>query len=69
VWSRHNTSTAPELARGYAWLDTGTHDELLEAADFVRSILLVGCREEIAYTKGLIDADTLRTLAARWSPV
>jgi glucose-1-phosphate thymidylyltransferase len=60
-----------KLGRGYAWLDTGTHDALLEAAEFVRSIqhrqgLLVGCPEEIAYAKGFIGADTLRTLAARY---
>jgi glucose-1-phosphate thymidylyltransferase len=60
-----------KLGRGYAWLDTGTHDALLEAAEFVRTIqhrqgLVVGCPEEIAYTKGFISADTLRTLAARY---
>jgi glucose-1-phosphate thymidylyltransferase len=60
-----------KLGRGYAWLDTGTHDALLEASEFVRSIqhrqgLLVGCPEEIAYAKGFISADTLRTLAARY---
>jgi len=60
-----------KLGRGYAWLDTGTHDALLEAAEFVRSIqhrqgLLVGCPEEIAYAKGFISADKLRTLAARY---
>jgi glucose-1-phosphate thymidylyltransferase len=60
-----------KLGRGYAWLDTGTHDSLLEAAEFVRSIqhrqgLLVGCPEEIAYAKGFIGADALRTLAARY---
>jgi glucose-1-phosphate thymidylyltransferase len=60
-----------KLGRGYAWLDTGTHDALLEASEFVRTIqhrqgLLVGCPEEIAYAKGFIDADTLRTLAARY---
>src|SRR6266566_4245341 len=60
-----------KLGRGYAWLDTGTHDALLEAAEFVRSIqhrqgLLVGCPEEIAYAKGFITADDLRGLAARY---
>jgi glucose-1-phosphate thymidylyltransferase len=60
-----------KLGRGYAWLDTGTHDALLEASDFVRSIqhrqgLLVGCPEEIAYTKGFITADELCGLAARY---
>jgi glucose-1-phosphate thymidylyltransferase len=61
-----------KLGRGYAWLDTGTHDALLEASDFVRSIqhrqgLLVGCPEEIAYTKQFINADELRGLAARYN--
>ena len=60
-----------KLGRGYAWLDTGTHDALLEASDFVRSIqrrqgLLVGCPEEIAYLKGFITVDELRALAARY---
>ena len=58
-----------KLGRGYAWLDTGTHDELLEAAEFVRSIqhwqgLLVGCPEEVAYTKRFITGEELRGLAA-----
>ena len=58
-----------KLGRGYAWLDTGTHDTLLEAADFVRSIqhrqgLLVGCPEEIAYRMRFISAKQLRDLAA-----
>ena len=57
-----------KLGRGYAWLDTGTHDALLEASEFVRSIqhrqgLLVGCPEEIAYAKGFIGAHDLRRLA------
>src|SRR5215475_7260152 len=61
-----------KLGRGYAWLDTGSHDTLLEAAEFVRSIqhrqgLLVGCPEEIAYIKGFITRDELRGLAARYS--
>jgi glucose-1-phosphate thymidylyltransferase len=60
-----------KLGRGYAWLDTGTHDALLEAAQFVRSIqhrqgLIVGCPEEIAFTKGFITAANLRRLAAQY---
>ena len=60
-----------KLGRGYAWLDTGTHDALLEAAEFVRSIqhrqgLLVGCPEEVAYLKGFISAESLRALAAKY---
>jgi glucose-1-phosphate thymidylyltransferase len=60
-----------KLGRGYAWLDTGTHDALLEAAEFVRSIqhrqgLLVGCPEEVAYLKNFIGADELRMLADRY---
>jgi len=58
-----------KLGRGFAWLDTGTHDALLDAADFVRSIqhrqgLLVGCPEEIAYRMRFISAKQLRDLAA-----
>jgi glucose-1-phosphate thymidylyltransferase len=56
------------LGRGFAWLDTGTHESLLEAADFIRTIedrqnLKVGCPEEIAFLNGWIDADQLRELA------
>jgi glucose-1-phosphate thymidylyltransferase len=60
-----------KLGRGYAWLDTGTHDALLEAAEFVRTIqhrqgLLVGCPEEVAYIKKFITGDELRRLAANY---
>jgi glucose-1-phosphate thymidylyltransferase len=60
-----------KLGRGYAWLDTGTHDALLEAGEFVRSIqhrqgLLVGCPEEVAYSKGFIAAAELHVLAVRY---
>jgi len=60
-----------KLGRGYAWLDTGNHDALLDASEFVRSIqrrqgLLVGCPEEVAYMKGFITAAALRGLAARY---
>lgn len=56
------------LGRGVTWLDTGTHNGLLEAADFVSIIqrrqgLYISCIEEIAYRKGYITAEQLRTLA------
>ncbi len=55
------------MGRGYAWLDTGTHDSLVEAAEFVRTIerrqgLKIGCPEEIAFEQGWIDAAALHTL-------
>ena len=61
-----------KLGRGYAWLDTGTHDTLLEAAEFVRSVqhrqgLLVGCPEEVAYGQGFITAKKLHDLAAKYN--
>jgi glucose-1-phosphate thymidylyltransferase len=57
------------LGRGMAWLDTGTHDSLLEASQFIETVekrqgLKVACPEEIAYRKGFIDANQLRKLAA-----
>lgn len=56
------------LGRGFAWLDTGTHDSLSEASTFVEVIekrqgLKVACLEEIAFRKGWIDADKLKILA------
>jgi glucose-1-phosphate thymidylyltransferase len=68
---RHRKLRVVKLGRGYAWLDTGTHDALLEASEFVQSVqhrqgLLVGCPEEIAYLKGYITAEGLRDLAAKY---
>jgi glucose-1-phosphate thymidylyltransferase len=56
------------LGRGFAWLDTGTHDSLIAAAQFVQTIehrqgLKVACVEEIAFRKGFITADHLKSLA------
>ncbi len=56
------------LGRGFAWLDTGNHDMLLAAANFVSSIqkrqgLYVSCVEEIAYKRGFIDQEQLKALA------
>ncbi len=57
------------MGRGYAWLDTGTHESLLEAGQFIQTIenrqsLKVACLEEIAFEMGYIDAEQLRALAA-----
>ena len=57
-----------KMGRGYAWLDTGTHESLVEASSFIETIekrqgLRVSCPEEIAYFNGWIDAGQLRELA------
>ena len=57
------------MGRGYAWLDTGTHDSLIEAATFIATLqkrqgLMVACPEEIAYAQRWIDAAQLEKLAA-----
>lgn len=56
------------LGRGYAWLDTGTHESLHEAASFIETVqkrqnLKIACLEEVAYRMGYIDRDQLRELA------
>ncbi|GLU30486.1 glucose-1-phosphate thymidylyltransferase RfbA [Trinickia caryophylli] len=57
------------MGRGYAWLDTGTHDSLIDAATFIATLqkrqgLVVACPEEVAYRKGWIDEQQLLKLAA-----
>jgi len=61
--------TVEVMGRGYAWLDTGTHDSLLEAASFIATLqkrqgLQVACPEEIAFRQGWIDAAALQKLAS-----
>jgi glucose-1-phosphate thymidylyltransferase len=61
-----------KLGRGYAWLDTGTHDALLDASEFVRSIqirqgLMVGSPEEVAYHMKFIDSAQLRQLGNKYA--
>ena len=68
VYLERGSMVVERMGRGYAWLDTGTHVSLLQAAEFVRTIeerqtLKIACPEEIAYRQGYIDAARLRALA------
>jgi glucose-1-phosphate thymidylyltransferase len=65
---RQGRLTVEILGRGYAWLDTGTHDSLLDAGQFIATLekrqgLKVACPEEIAYRSGWINAEQLEALA------
>jgi glucose-1-phosphate thymidylyltransferase len=60
------------MGRGFAWLDTGTHDSLLDAAGFIATLqkrqgLMVACPEEIAYRQGWISADVVQKVASQLS--
>lgn len=68
VYLKNNALAMKKLGRGVAWLDTGTPESWLEAANFIRILehrqgLKIGCPEEVAYRKGYIDAEQLQTLA------
>jgi glucose-1-phosphate thymidylyltransferase len=61
-----------QMGRGYAWLDTGTHDSLLEASEFVRTLqhrqgIQIACLEEIAFEMGFITADQARAAGEKFA--
>ena len=68
IYLKQNQLNVEIMGRGYAWLDTGTHDSLIEAAQFIQTIehrqgLKVACPEEIAYRNGWVNAEQLEQLA------
>lgn len=68
LYLEDNSLSVERLGRGYAWLDTGTHESLQQASNFIETIesrqgLKVACPEEIAYEQGWIDDDGLRAVA------
>ncbi|WP_034458447.1 glucose-1-phosphate thymidylyltransferase RfbA [Buttiauxella noackiae] len=69
IYMEQGRMSVAMMGRGYAWLDTGTHQSLIEASNFIQTIelrqgLKVACPEEIAFRKGFIDADQVKKLAA-----
>ena len=68
MYLKENNLNVVSLGRGMAWLDTGTHDALLEASNFVKTIqsrqgVMVACPEEISYRNGWIDKHKIKELA------
>lgn len=68
LYLEKGTLSVAMMGRGFAWLDTGTHQSLIEASNFIQTIeerqgLKVSCPEEIAYRKGFIDAAQVKNLA------
>ena len=69
VYLEKNELSVEIMGRGFAWLDTGTHDSLLDAAGFIATLqkrqgLMVACPEEIAYRQGWIDAEAVLKVAS-----
>jgi glucose-1-phosphate thymidylyltransferase len=72
VYLEKNELSVEIMGRGFAWLDTGTHDSLLDAAGFIATLqkrqgLMVACPEEIAYRQGWISAEDVLKIAAQLS--
>ena len=68
IYLKNNQLNVITLGRGYAWLDTGTHESLLEAAMFIHAVesregLMIACPEEIAWRKGYISSEQVAELA------
>ncbi|EOZ1387155.1 TPA: glucose-1-phosphate thymidylyltransferase RfbA [Enterobacter hormaechei] len=68
IYMQQRRLSVAMMRRGYAWLDTGTHQSMIEASNFIATIeerqgLKVSCPEEIAFRRGFIDAEQLRVLA------
>ena len=72
AYLNNNALNVEIMGRGYAWLDTGTHDSLLDAAGFIAALqkrqgLMVACPEEIAYRQGWISAEVVEKVASKLS--
>ena len=72
AYLQKNELSVEIMGRGFAWLDTGTHDSLLDAAGFIATLqkrqgLMVACPEEIAYRQGWISADVVQKVAVQLS--
>lgn len=73
VYLERGTLDVIQLGRGVAWLDAGTHETLLQSANFVQAIeerqgLLIGCPEEVAFRNGFITAEQMLACANRFPP-
>ena len=72
VYATQGRLAVERLGRGFAWLDAGTYDSLVEAAEFIRVLQrrqgqLIAAPEEVAFHNGWIDADELRAQAAKFN--
>ncbi|MCW4461883.1 glucose-1-phosphate thymidylyltransferase RfbA [Sphingomonas sp. BT-65] len=72
IYMEANDLHVEQMGRGYAWLDTGTHESLLEASEFVRTLqhrqgIQIACLEEIAFERGFISAEQARARGEMFS--